>query len=69
MICAKKIGQSLLQVRLARGLSEKDVVMQTDLSLISLQNIESGGNAAWAKYKKLLFFYRLDWQIILIDKK
>ncbi len=64
-----RIGAQLKKVRLDKNMTAEEVVLQTDISLMSLNGIENGGSVAWSKYQKLMKFYKIDWQIVLVERE
>ena len=64
-----RIGAQLKKVRLDKNMTAEEVVLQTDISLMTLNGIENGGSVAWSKYQKLMKFYKIDWQIVLVERE
>ena len=62
------LGLQLRQIRIDKGLETADVALHSDLSMETITNIERGSKASFAKFSKLLRFYKKELEIIIKDK-
>ena len=64
----RQLGDELLAIRRGKGLSQQDVSLQTDLSLKSINDLENGVLQGYAKYRRLLYFYRKELKMLVVDR-
>lgn len=64
----RQLGDELLAIRRSKGLSQQDVSLQTDLSLKSINDLENGVLQGYTKYRRLLYFYRKELKMLVVDR-